>query len=75
MDNQILVEWDEITSLFERSSTFPITLIDTDILNEWHVNPSVWEVDRSLQHSQRMLAMVCHMLVVSNKGKLVMVYV
>ena len=74
MDNQILVEWDGITGLFERLGTIPITLIDSDILNEWRANLSMWEVDRSLQHSWCTLAMVCHTLVVSHKGKPVVVY-
>ena len=54
MDNQISVEWDTITGLFDRSPAFPITLIDTKILDEWH--------------SRHVLAMVHHMLVVSHKG-------
>ena len=35
MDNQILVKWDQITGLFDRSPRFPITMIDTDILYGW----------------------------------------
>ena len=66
--------WGGITGLFERLGTISITLIDSDILNEWHANPSMWEVDRSLQHSWCILAMVHHTLAVSNKGKPVVVY-
>ena len=34
----------------------------------------MWEVERSRQHSRRVLAMVYHMLVVSHKGSPVIVY-
>ena len=46
MDNHISIEWDTITSLFDKLYTFPITLIHTEILNGWHSNPVMWEVDR-----------------------------
>ena len=74
MDNQISVEWDTITGLFDRSPVFPITLIDAEILDEWCANPSVWEVERSKQHSRHVLAMVCHMLALNHKGGPVIVY-
>ena len=32
MDNQISVEWDTITGVFDRSPVFPIMLIDAEIL-------------------------------------------
>ena len=74
MENQISVHWDTITGLFDRSPSFPITLIDIKILDGWNANPSVWEVDRNHQHSRHVLAMVPHMLVVSHKGKPIVVY-
>ena len=52
MDNQISVQWDTMTGLFDRSPIFPITLRDTKILDGWNANPSMWEVDRSHQHSR-----------------------
>ena len=74
MDNQISVEWDSITGVFDRSPAFPITFIDAEILDEWHSHPSVWEVERNLQHSRCVMAMVHHMLVVSQKSSPVVVY-
>ena len=74
MDNQISVEWDTITNLFDRSPAFPITLIDTEILDGWCANPSVWEVERNQQHSRHVLAMVHHTLVVSHKGRPIIVF-
>ena len=74
MDNQVSVEWDTITGLFERTPVFHITLIDSDILDLWHTNPSVWEVERNWQHSRHVLAMVHHTVAVSNRGAPVMVY-
>ena len=73
-DNQISVEWDTITGIFDRSPAFPITLIDSKILDEWHAHPSMWEVERSQQHSRHVLAMVHHTLAVSHKGSPIVVY-
>ena len=69
MDNQISVDWDTIMGAYDRAPLFPIMLIDTEVLNYWCTHPTVWEVARNLQHSQRVLAIVCHTLPESNKGK------
>ena len=74
MDNQISVEWDTTTSLFDRLPAFPIMLIDSEILDEWCANPSVWEVEKNRQHLRHVLAMVRHTLVVSYKGSPIVVY-
>ena len=44
MDNHLTVDWDTILGVFERTPVFPITLIDTKILDDWFTHPSVWEV-------------------------------
>ena len=33
--------------VFDRSPAFPITLIDAEILDDWHTHPSMWEVDQT----------------------------
>ena len=74
MDNQISVDWNTITGVFDRTPIFPITLIDAEILDYWRTHPSVWQVACNLQHSQRVLAMVCYTLPSSHKGKPAVVY-
>ena len=74
MDNQISVDWNTITGVFDRAPIFPITLIDAEILDYWHTHPSVWEVVHNLQHSWCVLAMVCYTLLSSHKGKPAVVY-
>ena len=68
MDNQISVDWDTITGVYNRTPFFPITLIDMEILDDWSAHPSVWEVTSNLQHSWRVLAMVHYTLLASYKG-------
>ena len=74
MNNQISVQWDSITGVYDQVPVFPITLIDAEILDNWHAHPSVWEVERSQQHSQRVLAMVHYTLATGHKGSPVIVY-
>ena len=69
MDNQISVDWDTVTGAYDRAPLFPITLIDTEVLNYWCTHPTVWEVVHNLQHSQWVLAIVHHTLPEGNKGK------
>ena len=69
MDNQISVSWDTITGIYDRMPFFPITLIDTEILDDWFMHPSVWEVSPNLQHTQRVLAMTCYTLPSPYKGQ------
>ena len=69
MDNQISVDWDTVTGTYNWVPLFPITLIDTEVLNYWCTHPTVWEVACNLQHSWRVLAIVHHTLPEGNKGK------
>ena len=69
MDNQINVNWDCITGVFDQAPIFPITLIDAEILDYWCAHPAVWEVAHNMQHSRCVLAMVCYTLVSGPKGK------
>ena len=74
MDNQISVDWNTITGIFDRVPMFPITLIDTEILDDWCTHPSVWEVASNLQHSWCVLAMVNYTLLSAHKGQPVVVF-
>ena len=74
MVNQILVDWDTITGAYNRVPLFPITLIDTKVLDYWCTHPIVWEVACNLQHSQQVLAIVHHTLPEGNKGKPAVVF-
>ena len=69
MDNQISVNWDTITGVYNRMPFFPITLTDAEILDDWSAHPSIWEVLSSLQHSRHVLAMVRYTLPSSYKGQ------
>ena len=69
MDNQISVDWDTITGTYDRAPLFPITLIDTEVLDYWCTHPTVWEVARNLQHFWLVLAIVRRTLPEGNKGK------
>ena len=74
MDNQISVNWDTITGVYDRTPFFPITLIDTEILDDWFTHPSIWEVASNLQHSRHVLAMVRYTLPSSYKGQPAIVF-
>ena len=74
MDNQISIDWDTITGVFNRAPAFPITLIDVEILDYWCAHPSVWEVAPNLQHSWCILAMVHYSLPSGHKGSPAVVY-
>ena len=69
MDNQISVNWDTIMGAYDQVPLFPITLIDTEVLDYWCTHPTVWEVACNLQHSQWVLAIVHRTLPEGNKGK------
>ena len=74
MENQISVDWNTITGIYDRTPTLPITLIDTEILDDWSAHPSVWEVPANQQHIRRVLAMVRYTLPVQHKGQLAIVF-
>ena len=53
MENQISVDWNTILGVYDRTPTLPITLIDTEILDDWFAYPSVGCVVQSATHSVR----------------------
>ena len=52
MDGHLTVDWDTISGIYDRTPVFPITLIDTEILDDWYAHPSVWELPQKQRHSQ-----------------------
>ena len=74
MENQISVDWNGILGIYDRTPTLPITLIDTEILDDWFAHPSVWEVPSNQQHIRCMLAMVRYTLLVPHKGQPAIVF-
>ena len=74
MENHISVDWNTISGVYDRMPTLPITLIDTEILDDWFTHPSVWDVLSSLQHAQRVLALVHYMLLTPYKGQPAIVF-
>ena len=74
MENQISVDWNTILGVYDRMPTLPITLIDTEILDNWFACPSVWDVSSNLQHTQRVLAFVHYTLLTPYKGQAAIVF-
>ena len=74
MENQLSINWDTILGIYDRMPFFPITLIDTEILDNWAAHPSVWEVEPKRQHSRRLLAMVHYTLLARYKGQVAIVF-
>ena len=62
MDNHLTVDWNTISGVYDRTPMFPITLIDTQILDDWVLHPSVWDVPPKQRHLRRVLAMVRYTL-------------
>ena len=69
MGNQISVDWNTVLGVYDRTPTLPITLIDTEILDDWFTRPSVWDVSSNLQHARRLLAFVHYTLPTPYKGQ------
>ena len=69
MENHISVDWNTISGIYDRMPTLPITLIDTEILDNWFAHPSVWDVSSSLQHTRRVLDLVRYTLPTPYKGQ------
>ena len=69
MENHISVDWNTISGVYDRTPTLPITMIDTEILDDWFGHPQVWDVSRDLQHARRMLALVRYTLLTPYKGQ------
>ena len=74
MENQISVDWNTVSGVYDRTPMLPITLIDTEILDDWFTHPSVWDVSSNLQHTWRMLAFVRYMLPTPYKGQSAIVF-
>ena len=74
MENQLSIDWDTISGVYDRTPFFPITLIDTEILDDWAAHPSVWEVEPKRQHSKCVLAMVHYTLPARYKGQVAIVF-
>ena len=69
MENHISVDWNTISGVYDRTPTLPITLIDTEILDDWFTHPSVLDVSSNLQHTRRVLALVHYTLPTPYKGQ------
>ena len=67
MENQLSIDWDTILGIYNRTPFFPITLTDTEILDDWEVEPK-------RQHSWRVLAMVRYTLLACYKGQVAVVF-
>ena len=74
MENHISVDWKTISGIYDRMPTLPITLIDTEILDDWFTHPQVWDVSCDLQHAQCVLALVRYMLPTPYKGQPAIVF-
>ena len=74
MENHISVDWNTISGIYDRTPTLPITLIDTEILDNWFGHPQVWDVLCDLQHARRVLALVRYTLPTLYKGQPAIVF-
>ena len=74
MDSHISINWDTISGIYDRMPFLPITLINTEILDDWYAHPSVWEVPSKQQHSRCVLAMVCYTLPSGYRGQPAIVF-
>ena len=74
MQNHISVDWNTISGVYDRMPTLPITLIDTEILDDWFTSPSVWDMLSNLQHAWHVLALVRYTLLTPYKGQLAIVF-
>ena len=74
MENHISVDWNTISGIYDRTPTLPITLIDTEILDDWFGCPQVWDVSRDLQHARHVLALIRYVLLTPYKGQPAIVF-
>ena len=74
IENHISVDLNAISDVYDRTPTLPITLIDTEILDNWFACPQVWDVSHDLQHPQCVLAFVCYTLPTLYKGQPAIVF-
>ena len=74
MENHISMDWNTVLGIYDRMPTLPITLIDTEILDDWFAHPSVWDVSPNLQHAWCVLALVRYTLPTPYKGQPAIVF-
>ena len=74
MENHISVDWNTISGVYDRMPPLPITLIDTEILDDWFNHPQVWDMSRGLQHTRHVLALIRHTLPTPYKGQPAIVF-
>ena len=74
MENHISVDWNTILGIYDRTPTLRITLIDTEILDNWFAHPSVWDMSSNLQHARRVLALIRYTLPTPYKGQPAIVF-
>ena len=74
MENHISIDWNTISAVYDRTPTLPITLIDTEILDNWFSRPSVWDLSSNLQHAWRVLALIRYTLPTPYKGQPAIVF-
>ena len=74
MENQISVDWNTVSGVYDRTPMLPITLIDTEILDDLFTRPSVWDVSSNLQHAGCVLAFVHYTLPTPYKGQPAIVF-
>ena len=74
MENHISIDWNTISGVYNRMPTLPITLIGTEILDDWFTHPSVWDVSSNLQHARCVLALIRYMLPTPYKGQPAIVF-
>ena len=74
MENQISVDWNTVLSIYDRMPMLPITLIDTEILDNWFAHSSVWDVSFNLQHARHVFAFIRYTLPTPYKGQPAIVF-
>ena len=74
MENHISVDWNTISGVYNRMPTLPITLIDTEIFDDWFSYPQVWDMSRNLQHARHVLALIRYTLPTQYKGQPAIVF-
>ena len=73
-ENHPSVDWNTNPGPHDRTPIPPITLTDTEILDDWLTHPPVWDVLPNLQHDQCMLALVRYTLPTPYKGQPAIVF-
>ena len=74
MENHISVDRNTISGIYDRTPTLPITLLDTEILDDWFARPQVWDMWHDLQHARHVLALIRYTLPTPYKGQPAIVF-